>query len=102
VLVEVNVAGEAQKHGVKPADLPALLEAVSAEPDLVLRGLMTMPPHDVDEAKRAFEGLAALRDQNGGAARLPELSMGMSDDLEVAVASGATIVRVGTAIFGSR
>ena len=55
-----------------------------------------------DEARRAFTGLAALRDQHGGAARLPELSMGMSDDLEVAVASGATMVRIGTAIFGAR
>lgn len=102
VLVEVNVGGEAQKHGVPPAELPALLDSVSAEPDLVLRGLMTMPPHDLDAAKRAFEGLVALRDQNGGVARLPELSMGMSDDLEVAIACGATIVRVGTAIFGTR
>lgn len=102
VLVEVNVSGEEQKHGVRPADLPALLDRVSAEPDLVLRGLMTMPPHDLEQAKRAFEGLVSLRDQNGGVARLPELSMGMSEDLEVAIACGATIVRVGTAIFGGR
>ena len=102
VLVEVNVGGEAQKHGAKPDDLPMLLEAVSAEPNLLLQGLMTIPPHDLDEARRAFEGLAALRERHGGAARLPELSMGMTDDLEVAVACGATMVRVGTAIFGAR
>jgi pyridoxal phosphate enzyme (YggS family) len=102
VLVEVNVGGEAQKHGATPAELGALLDAVAAVPFLRLRGLMTMPPHDLEEARRAFEGLVALRDQHGGAARLPELSMGMSDDLEVAVACGSTIVRVGTAIFGAR
>jgi PLP dependent protein len=102
VLVEVNVGGEAQKHGVAPAELPALLDAVGAEPNLALAGLMTIPPQGLDEARRAFEGLAALRDQHGGTARLPELSMGMSDDLEVAVACGATMVRIGTAIFGSR
>ena len=102
VLVEVNVGGEAQKHGVRPDDLPKLLDAVDAESRLLLQGLMTIPPHDLDEARRAFEGLASLRDRHGGAARLPELSMGMTDDLEVAVACGATLVRVGTAIFGAR
>ncbi|MBX3228361.1 MAG: YggS family pyridoxal phosphate-dependent enzyme [Labilithrix sp.] len=102
VLVEVNTGGEAEKHGVAPADAGALLDAIAAEPSLVLGGLMTMPPHDLDAARRAFEALVALRDRHGGAARLPELSMGMSDDLEVAIACGATIVRVGTAIFGAR
>jgi pyridoxal phosphate enzyme (YggS family) len=102
VLVEVNVGGEAQKHGAAPADVGALLDAVDAAPNLALRGLMTMPPHDLDAARRAFEDLVVLRDAHGGAARLPELSMGMSDDLEVAIACGATIVRVGTAIFGAR
>ena len=102
VLVEVNVGGEAQKHGVAPSELNALLDAVSGVPGLSLRGLMTMPPHDLDAARRAFEGLAELREKHGGAGRLPELSMGMSDDLEVAIACGATIVRVGTAIFGGR
>jgi uncharacterized pyridoxal phosphate-containing UPF0001 family protein len=63
---------------------------------------MTMPPHDLEAARRAFEALVALRDGIGGRERLPELSMGMSDDLEIAVACGATIVRVGSAIFGSR
>lgn len=102
VLVEVNVGGEAQKHGVTADDLGSALAAVDAEPSLALRGLMTMPPNDLDAARRAFEALSSLRAQNGGAARLPELSMGMSDDLEIAVACGATLVRVGTAIFGGR
>ncbi len=102
VLVEVNVGGEAQKHGTKPEDVANLLDAIDAEKALVLAGLMTMPPHDLDAATRAFEELGALRDRCGGAKRLPELSMGMSDDLEIAVACGATLVRVGSAIFGAR
>jgi hypothetical protein len=102
VLVEVNVAGEAEKHGVAPAEVGPLLEAIEKEPELELGGFMTMPPHDLDAAKRAFEDLVKLRDQHGGVSRLPELSMGMSDDLEIAIACGATLVRVGTAIFGAR
>jgi PLP dependent protein len=102
VLVEVNVGGEPQKHGVTAGDLKDVLAAVEAEPALTLRGLMTMPPNDLEAARRAFEALSSLRALHGGAARLPELSMGMSDDLEVAVACGATLVRVGTAIFGGR
>jgi pyridoxal phosphate enzyme (YggS family) len=102
VLVEVNVGGEAQKHGVSPADLGEVLAAVDGEPALLLRGLMTIPPNDLEAARRAFEALASLRNAHGGAARLAELSMGMSDDLEIAVACGATLVRVGSAIFGAR
>lgn len=102
VLVEVNVGGEAQKHGATAADLGAVIDAIGATQMLVLRGLMTMPPHDLEGARRAFEALASLQATHGGKSRLPELSMGMSDDLEVAVACGATIVRVGTAIFGAR
>ena len=102
VLVEVNVAGEAEKHGVAPANVGALLDAIDAESNLQLGGFMTMPPHDLEAAKRAFEALVKLREQHGGATRLPELSMGMSDDLEIAIACGATLVRVGTAIFGAR
>lgn len=102
VLVEVNVGGEAQKHGSAAAELRDVLAAVDAEPALHLRGLMTIPPNDLEGARRAFEALASLRELHGGAARLPELSMGMSDDLELAVAAGSTLVRVGTAIFGSR
>jgi hypothetical protein len=102
VLVEVNVGGEAQKHGAAPGALGEILDAIAAQPALRLRGLMTMPPHDLEGARRAFEALVSLRGLHGGRARLPELSMGMSDDLEVAIACGATIVRVGTAIFGAR
>lgn len=102
VLVEVNVGGEPQKHGSSATDLREVLAAVDAQPALHLRGLMTMPPNDLEGAGRAFEALAALRNLHGGAPRLPELSMGMSDDLEIAVAAGSTLVRVGTAIFGSR
>jgi pyridoxal phosphate enzyme (YggS family) len=102
VLVEVNVGGEAQKHGASAADLGAVIDAIDATQALKLRGLMTMPPHDLEGARRAFEALASLRAIHGGKARLPELSMGMSDDLEVAIACGATLVRVGTAIFGAR
>jgi PLP dependent protein len=102
VLVEVNVSGEPQKHGSKPSDLPSVLAAVGAEPSLQLRGLMTMPPYDLEAARRAFEALVSLRSLHGGRTRLPDLSMGMSDDLEVAIACGSTLVRVGTAIFGGR
>jgi pyridoxal phosphate enzyme (YggS family) len=102
VLVEVNVGGEPQKHGATAVDLKDVLASVDAEPSLVLRGLMTMPPNDLEAARRAFEALSSLRALHGGVKRLPELSMGMSDDLEIAVACGATLVRVGTAIFGGR
>ncbi len=102
VLVEVNVGGEPQKHGATPAELGAVLDAVAAQPSLALRGLMTMPPHDLIAARSAFDALVSLRNLHGGRARLPELSMGMSDDLEIAIACGATMVRVGTAIFGAR
>jgi len=103
VLIEVNVGGEAQKHGCAPSDIAEVMAAVRAQPMLALRGLMTMPPADDPEAaRRVFETLASLRSLHGGVAALPELSMGMSGDLEIAIASGATIVRVGTAIFGAR
>jgi PLP dependent protein len=104
VLVEVSIAGEAQKHGAAPADLTELLSAIEAEPALSLRGLMCVPPLTEDPAgsRPFFDALARLRDDHGGAQRLPELSMGMTHDLEHAVAAGATLVRVGTAIFGGR
>jgi pyridoxal phosphate enzyme (YggS family) len=103
VLLEVNVSGESQKSGLEPSALREVLEAVRGQPSLRARGLMTVPPAaDLAEARRAFEALAALRDAHGGAAELPDLSIGMSSDLEVAIACGATIVRVGTAIFGGR
>jgi pyridoxal phosphate enzyme (YggS family) len=104
VLVEVSIAGELQKHGAPPAEVAALLDAIAALPELALRGLMCVPPlsEDAADARPHFEALRQLRDQLGGAARLPELSMGMTHDLEHAVAAGATLVRVGAAIFGRR
>jgi pyridoxal phosphate enzyme (YggS family) len=102
-LVEVNVGREAQKFGVAPEDVEEVLRAVEAEPGLALRGLMTVPPDGGREvARRIFDTLATLRTVHGGPGRLPELSMGMSADLEEAIAAGATLVRVGTAIFGER
>ncbi|MBL8681031.1 MAG: YggS family pyridoxal phosphate-dependent enzyme [Myxococcales bacterium] len=104
VLVQVNVGGEAQKSGCEPDALGALLEALSALPRIAVRGLMTVPPHTDDpaESRPFFEALARLRDAHGGARSLPELSMGMTHDLPFAIEAGATIVRVGTAIFGDR
>jgi pyridoxal phosphate enzyme (YggS family) len=103
VLIEVNVAHEPQKAGATPSEIEEVMGAVLAQDALSLRGLMTIPPAgDAGIAKRCFEALVSLRNMHGGAAALPELSMGMSDDLEVAIASGATLVRVGTAIFGPR
>jgi PLP dependent protein len=104
VLVEVNVGGEAQKSGCSPEALGDVLSALEGAPHLRLAGLMCVPPHtDAPAQSRPFfDQLLTLRDVHGGAARLPELSMGMTSDLEYAVAAGATIVRVGTAIFGER
>jgi len=104
VMVEVNVGGEDEKSGCSPDELGFVLDAVEAEPALRLAGLMALPPYTEDPrgAVPYFEQVAQLRDRNGGAGRLPELSMGMTHDLEAAIATGATIVRVGTAIFGPR
>ena len=104
VLVEVNLGGEEQKAGCEPGELGALLTAIEDEPTLELGGLMTVPPatDDPADARPFFQRLAELREEHGGAERLPELSMGMTGDLEVAVTAGATIVRVGSAIFGAR
>jgi PLP dependent protein len=106
VLVEVNVSGEPSKFGVAPADLGALLEQVALLPALRLDGLMTVgaPVDDPEQARPGFARLRGLRDE---AERrlgrpLPELSMGMSGDFEVAVEEGGTLVRVGTALFGAR
>lgn len=97
VLVEVNVAGEAGKSGCAPAEVPALVEAVRALPGLELRGLMCIPPAQGDPRPH-FRTLRALRDRLG----LADLSMGMSGDYPTAIEEGATLVRVGTAIFGER
>ncbi len=104
VLVEVNVGGEDNKSGCHPRDVGEVLRAIDEQPYLVARGLMTIPPatEDPEGARPYFEQLMALRELNGGAGRLPEMSFGMSADVEVAVESGATFVRVGTAIFGER
>jgi pyridoxal phosphate enzyme (YggS family) len=103
VLIEVNVSGEAQKHGTPASEIDDVITAIRAESTLVLRGLMTMPPFgDPEAAKKTFATLASLRSLHGGTRALPDLSMGMSGDLEIAVACGATMVRVGTAIFGER
>jgi hypothetical protein len=107
-LVQVNVAGEAQKKGVTPAALPELLDRFAALRHVRCEGLMTVPPFDEDPeaARRHFAALRALRDREAPAKRrnvaLADLSMGMSHDLEVAVGEGATYVRIGTAIFGAR
>jgi pyridoxal phosphate enzyme (YggS family) len=104
VLIEVNVAKDEAKTGCSPQDLASIIDAVQASPALDLRGLMTMPPYfdDPATARPFFAGLRALQTLHGGAALLPDLSMGMSLDLEAAIAEGATMVRVGTALFGER
>jgi PLP dependent protein len=105
VCLQVNISGEASKSGLAPAEVPAVAHAVAALPRLRLRGLMAIPePAGDTSAQRAphralRELLAALNDTG---LSLDTLSMGMSADLEAAVAEGATIVRVGTAIFGGR
>lgn len=102
VLVQVNVAGEDSKHGVAPEEAPALAEQAAALPGLEVAGLMTIPPAATDPRVH-FAALRELRDRLTKV--LPgatELSMGMSADFEVAVAEGATLVRVGEAIFGPR
>jgi len=105
VCLQVNVSGEASKSGVAPGELAALARAVAALPNLRLRGLMSIPePVEGLEAQRAphrmLRGLFDQLRQQG--LTLDTLSMGMSADLEAAIAEGATIVRVGTAIFGDR
>ena len=106
VLVQVNVADEAGKRGTAPAAAVALCEAVLGLPGLALDGLMTIgPPVDDPEGARAgFRALRALRDDVARrvGVELPHLSMGMSDDFAVAVEEGATLVRLGRALFGAR
>ncbi len=96
VLVEVNVTGDPAKGGCRPDEAPALVDALRTT-GLAVEGLMTVPRHGVDP-RPAFSALREL----GGRLGLPELSMGMSEDFEAAVEEGATIVRLGRAIFGSR
>ena len=105
VCLQVNVAGEDSKGGVGFAELPALASAVAALPRLKLRGLMCLPPEEDDPARQRhwFRKLReALEGLNAAGLALDTLSMGMSGDFEAAIQEGATIVRVGTALFGPR
>ncbi|MCM2313681.1 MAG: YggS family pyridoxal phosphate-dependent enzyme [Thermoanaerobaculia bacterium] len=106
VLVQVNIGAEPQKSGVEIGDAAKLVQDVAALPNLSLRGLMTIPP--IDDAQRTrgyFRALRELRDTIAAGmvpGALAELSMGMTDDFEIAIEEGATMVRVGRAIFGER
>jgi pyridoxal phosphate enzyme (YggS family) len=107
-LIQVDLGGEATKSGVGEKELPELVETINSCPRLRLMGLMTLPPFldDVEKVRPFFRRLRELRDglREGGAFNesAGELSMGMSHDYEAAIAEGATLVRVGTAIFGER
>jgi pyridoxal phosphate enzyme (YggS family) len=103
--IQVNVSGEATKSGATPGEVPALARAVAALPRIRLRGLMAIPEPTADVAlqRRRFDALRQLKERLvADGLALDTLSMGMSDDLEAAIAGGATMVRVGTAIFGTR
>jgi len=102
ICIQVNVSGEGSKSGCTPQDLPALANAINALPNLRLRGLMAIPEptEDRDEQNAAFAAVRTLQDALN--LSLDTLSMGMSHDLEAAVAQGATWVRIGTALFGAR
>ena len=105
VCIQVNISAEASKSGVAPEEVPELARLVLAQPRLRLRGLMAIPrpEHDFEAQRRPFRQMRALLDTlNAGGLGLDTLSIGMSDDLEAAIAEGATMVRVGTAIFGPR
>jgi pyridoxal phosphate enzyme (YggS family) len=108
VLVEVNLAGEGSKAGISPEELPALLSAAAGLPGVRIKGLMAIPPmtEDPEESRPYFSRLREILERfsgpGTGGERMTELSMGMSHDFEVAIEEGATMVRVGTAIFGSR
>ncbi len=106
ILLEVNVSGENTKFGFKPDAVREALEELLGLPRVQLEGLMTIAPlvEKAEEARPVFQALRTLRDElaQAGGVPLPTLSMGMSGDFEVAIAEGSTMVRVGTAIFGSR
>ena len=105
VCLQVNVAAEATKGGVTPAELPALAAAVAQLPRLALRGLMCIPPEETEPARQRawFARLRVLKDElNRTGLSLDTLSMGMSADFEAAIEEGATIVRLGTILFGAR
>jgi hypothetical protein len=100
IMVEVNVSGEATKYGVAPADVPAMLAHIKGLPKIKVEGLMTVAPlvTNPEETRPTFRELHALAAAHG----LPCLSMGMTDDFEIAIEEGATHVRIGRAIFGER
>jgi pyridoxal phosphate enzyme (YggS family) len=105
VCLQVNVAGEASKGGVAPAELPALARAVAQLPRLTLRGLMCIPPEETDPARQRhwFAQVRILEEQlDAAGCQLDTLSMGMSGDFEAAIEEGATIIRLGTILFGAR
>ena len=105
VCLQVDLSREPGKNGVPPSGLPALANATAQLPRLVLRGLMTLPApsDDPEQQRRPFARLREWRDTlNADGHRLDTLSMGMSDDLEAAILEGATLIRVGTALFGPR
>jgi PLP dependent protein len=108
ILIQVNVSGEASKFGVSPDQLETTLRAIGKMKAVRVEGLMTIPPYDPDleKSRQVFSRLRELRDQMAELAidgiSLQELSMGMSHDFTVAIEEGATLVRVGTAIFGDR
>ncbi|WP_434578937.1 YggS family pyridoxal phosphate-dependent enzyme [Pseudomonas sp. Z5-35] len=102
ICIQVNVSGEASKSGCTPADLPALASAISALPRLTLRGLMAIPEPTDDRAEQDAAFAAVQRLQASLDLPMDTLSMGMSHDLESAIAQGATWVRIGTALFGAR
>lgn len=103
--MEVNVSGEASKHGISPDELLPFLESLAAFPDIQIVGLMTMAPKDAsaEQIRKVFETLRELRDlvQSKKYTHAPctELSMGMSQDFQLAIEEGATFIRVGTALF---
>jgi hypothetical protein len=100
VLIQVNVSGEGSKSGVAPAEVAGLALAISKMPRLKLRGLMAIPEPGADVSR--YRELRALYEELRGAFGFDTLSVGMSDDLELAIAEGSTMVRIGTAIFGAR
>jgi len=108
VLIEVNVSGEESKSGIEATQALELVRQVSLLPHINLCGLMTMPPYSdhPENSRPYFQALRKLRDDISAAdipgIRMDELSMGMTDDFEVAIEEGATIIRVGRAIFGNR
>ena len=108
ILIQVNVSGEASKFGMAPNELESSLQALSKMPAVKVEGLMTIPPYspDPEKSRKVFARLRGLRDQMAELGMegicLTELSMGMSNDFAVAIEEGATLVRVGSAIFGDR